>query len=77
MYLPKLPLEKVHLVLKGLRAPCGAARFIVTTAALPDVCTSRFRAPRRPQQPGSLPSLSEPLPHLTYVLVEGADESGR
>lgn len=34
MYLPKLSLEKVHLVLKGLRASWGAARYIMIKALL-------------------------------------------
>lgn len=49
MYLPKLSLEKVHLVLKGLRASWGAARSIMITAlVIADICEGHLHTLRHP-----------------------------
>lgn len=47
------------------------------TALLQDICAGHLYTLRHPGQLESLPPLSESLSTLTYVLMEGADESGR
>lgn len=77
MYLPKLSMEKIHLVLKGLGASWGAARSIMITESLQVPCVGHPYILMYSAYLGSLPSPSDSLSNLTYVLVERANKRGR
>ena len=77
VYLPKLSMEKVHLVLKGLGASWGAARSNVITVSLQDPCAGHPYTLMHSGYLGSPPSPSDSLSNLTYVFMERADKRGR